>query len=299
MSSIGFLLGGVIGDVLGSQVEGWKKTDIDREYKGQVTNVKSDRYTDDTEMTLVLLRHLEKNSTIDSLKLIKEHAKEAKKYGYRGYSLRTRNLLIAALTSDPTPNESTTNGCLMRIGVMGLIDARIKGYPLLDCITRAIKYTHNTQEAIAVCYVHCKTISFIIREHPTKKTLIEKVLEYATRVSSYVYSKLRLMTLVLGMKTDESIESFISGNNDLFQIEAIDCLTTAYYYFFKNYDDPEKAIIEAASTGGDTDTVAKVTGELTGLVHGDKWIPDRWKNLEGWDELTSYGRKIDKQPHWK
>ena len=37
---------------------------------------------------------------------------------------------------------------------------------------------------------------------------------------------------------------------------------------------PKDALIMAANMGGDTDTVAKLVGDLVGATHGTEWIPE-------------------------
>ena len=38
---------------------------------------------------------------------------------------------------------------------------------------------------------------------------------------------------------------------------------------------------------GDTDTIAKITGELCGVLHGANWIPKEWLGFENQDEFVS------------
>ena len=40
----------------------------------------------------------------------------------------------------------------------------------------------------------------------------------------------------------------------------------------------EEAVAAAASSGGDTDTVAAIVGALSGAYHGASAIPERWLN---------------------
>jgi len=66
-----------------------------------------------------------------------------------------------------------------------------------------------------------------------------------------------------------------------FQIRAIDAVPCALWAFVKYYNDPEESIIRCVGLGGDTDTIASMTGALCGALHGTCWIPIRWfDNLE-------------------
>jgi ADP-ribosylglycohydrolase len=50
----------------------------------------------------------------------------------------------------------------------------------------------------------------------------------------------------------------------------------------------------AANLGGDTDTIAKLVGDLVGATYGTEWIPEEWQNPEGKDELTELAKILYK-----
>ncbi|MDO9098813.1 MAG: ADP-ribosylglycohydrolase family protein, partial [Candidatus Methanoperedens sp.] len=55
----------------------------------------------------------------------------------------------------------------------------------------------------------------------------------------------------------------------------------AFYCFSRHFNSSEKAIIEAVNAGGDTDSIACITGALCGAVHGIDSFPRKWiKGLE-------------------
>ena len=73
----------------------------------------------------------------------------------------------------------------------------------------------------------------------------------------------------------------------------IESLPVAVWMYLRFVDDPEQALITAASTGHDSDTIAAMTGALMGARHGTGWIPDRWLHeLEYRDELTSLADRL-------
>ncbi len=59
--------------------------------------------------------------------------------------------------------------------------------------------------------------------------------------------------------------------------------TSAFYCFSRYFDEPEKAIIEAVNAGGDTDSIACITGALCGARHGMDAFPERW--IRGLEKL--------------
>merc|ERR1711879_437759 len=76
----------------------------------------------------------------------------------------------------------------------------------------------------------------------------------------------------------------------VFQIRASDCVARVAFIVGKYYAEPERAVQEAVSLGGDTDTIACMVGACVGALHGTNWIPIRWfKNIEN---SPSHGRDV-------
>ena len=57
-------------------------------------------------------------------------------------------------------------------------------------------------------------------------------------------------------------------------IHAAESVPTALWCFLSCMDDPIGAILRAIHLGGDTDTIAAMTGALAGAYHGTKFFPD-------------------------
>jgi poly(ADP-ribose) glycohydrolase ARH3 len=56
-------------------------------------------------------------------------------------------------------------------------------------------------------------------------------------------------------------------------VEASDSVPTAIYCFLRNIGNFEEALLYAVSLGGDTDTIAAMTGAVSGAYHGYAAIP--------------------------
>jgi hypothetical protein len=93
-----------------------------------------------------------------------------------------------------------------------------------------------------------------------------------------------------------------------FQIKAVDALgyapsflnlignSCSLWAFVNNWNNPEQAVMDAVALGGDTDTLAAITGALCGALHGTHWIPKRWyNNIENGDRGRDYAVGIAKQ----
>ena len=168
----GTIIGGWCGDVLGSQTEGMNRKNIIKKYDDLVIDMPSIKnYTDDSEMTLVLLRHIIKNKKIDTIELHNEYAKEL--INNKGYSLTTKSIL-QQIKNNNYPSEkglSDHNGCIMRISPLGLVHFK-NDQDLINNIVLATYYTHGgNNSSLACCFLHCKLINKLVNS-PAPKMII-------------------------------------------------------------------------------------------------------------------------------
>ncbi len=287
------IISGCIGDVLGSQSEGMTRNRIITQFKPDVIDLPSDkRYTDDTEMTLILLRHISKNKKVIVNELHTEYSNIDFK---RGYSQSTRNILLNIKNGKyPTSmGMSPCDGSVMRIAPLALLD--IEDSVLLSEVQFAIYYTHGgNPDSHATAYIHCLLLKAMISNvyEGKSKDLFLYILKKA-ECHPPLWCKLNIVfRCIYSTEPVESITKELTCNKDTFQIYAIDAFCCAVYSFFKYYKDPTKAIIYAASMGGDTDTIAKITGDMCGATHGIDWIPEKWKGIEGEKELMQLACKF-------
>jgi ADP-ribosylglycohydrolase len=293
---VGTLLGGCIGDILGSTNEG-KTFDTIRSKNSLVTKFHNNRYTDDTELTLVLARYLTKyqiSSTSDHSMVQEVHSMYQKvvKNSKRGYSKKTRDLL-SNWNHCMLANSSETNGAIMRIAPMALIKHK-SDQELYDKIRYAVYCTHDNKDAIDTAFIHVKLLISIINQ---KQKTVESIYRYAKELAQRVknptiYAYLTMIHPDNKKRFEETqwnVNKSIFGY-DMFQIKAIDCFICALICFLYNFKDPKAALIMAANLGGDTDTIAKLVGDLVGATYGTEWIPEEWQNPEGKDELTELAK---------
>lgn len=287
---IGVLLGGCIGDILGSTNEG--KTFDSIRATEMVTKFHTNTYTDDTELTLVLARYLALNHD-DEIHLIAQKVHEMYRdivtTSNRSYSSNTR-CILTNWSRCMLAGSSDTNGSIMRIAPMALINCK-SDRKLYDKIKLVMLCTHGeSKNAVDASFIHVKILRGIINQRCTTPESIHKyAMELAQRVRNpTLYAYLQMIHHENKKRFEETnwnITKSIFGY-DLFQIKAIDCFICAFACFLYNFANPEKALIMAANLGGDTDTIAKVVGDLVGAMYGTKWIPEKWQDPEGRDELV-------------
>lgn len=284
---IGMIIAGCIGDVLGSQSEGMTRDRIITQFKPDVTELPhGKKYTDDSEMMIILLRHLVKNRKVVVNELHKEYANIDFR---RGYSQNTRDLLLS-IRNGKFPTEmgrSPCDGAVMRISPIALLD--IDENTLGTEVQMAIYYTHGgCADAHATAYIHCVLLRSLLAADDLIDNRKELFLNILSKAETHqpLWCKLNIVyRCIYSTEPVESITKELTGNKDTFQIYAIDAFCCSVYSFFRFYEDPKRAIIYAASMGGDTDTIAKMTGDMCGARYGLDWIPDNWKGVEDQEEL--------------
>jgi ADP-ribosylglycohydrolase len=299
---VGTLLGGCIGDILGSTNEG-KTYDSIRSH-GLVTTFHSNRYTDDTELTLVLARYLANHQTSNNHSMVQEvHSMYQKvvKNSVRGYSKKTRDLL-SNWNHCMLANAADTNGAVMRIAPMALVNYK-SDQDMYEKIKYAIYCTHgDNKDATDTAFIHVKLLISIIYQ---KRKTAESIYLYAKELAQRVENPLIFAYLTLihpdnkkrFEETQWNVNKSIFGY-DKFQIKAVDCFICALVCFLYNFKSPKDALIMAANLGGDTDTIAKLVGDLAGATYGTEWIPHEWQNPEGKQELTELAKTLYSRIHY-
>lgn len=296
---IGTLIGGIAAEVLGSQSEGMTPSQIKECFNGRVQTLPQGKlYTDDGEMTLVLARHLVKNGHV---KMDEVHAEYGAIMGNKGYSHNTRNILNMfkehpRISSWVPAGKSSCDGSVMRIAPIGLMEWDTPR--VLVEVRAAIYHTHgDSKESVFSAFLHSRLINAMVNNRfGDKYQLFAYAMGHAKKYPG-LWAKMNLVRYCLNSNI-ENITAELLGDENAFQIEAIDALCCAFYLFFKHYDDPREAVIQAASLGGDTDTIAKMVGDLCGACHGTSWIPREWHGFEGEEEFVDLAKQLySKQTH--
>lgn len=287
----GVLLGGCVGDVLGSQNEGLSYEQIIK--RGIKTDFpKGKRYTDDTEMTLVLMRHMiENKGNLVMGKLHREYS-DVIKSSARGYSEKTRNILTN-YHEFMTAGNADTNGAVMRISPLAFYRWK-SDEELRFAVKQAVYCTHgDSEDAVNTAFLYVTLLKFLINNLiSTKDELIEATLSVIKRVvkNSALYTAVNLIPLV-SFNENISVTESLFGH-EFFQITAVHCFVCALYCFYTNFHNPQAAVVMAANMGGDTDTIAKLTGELAGAYHGCDWISYGWEHPEGYDVIQDMVKRL-------
>ncbi|MCZ7356459.1 MAG: ADP-ribosylglycohydrolase family protein [Candidatus Methanoperedens sp.] len=299
---IGCMVGAAIGDALGKQNEGLSREDILK--KGCAADygrtpagcpgfkLRPGQYTDDTEQMIVLARSIIKCNGFDA----GDFAAGIAKWGVDALNDPERKSLVG-----PSSNAAVTRlnsgmgwkysgshvptcGSAMRVAPIGLFykdPDEIEKNAALSSIP-----THNSKGAIAGAVAVAIGVRGALLGMEFQK-IIKDVTERASKYDSGLGKKIKLSFT----KRNTGPEEVFSELGTSYSVyETVPC---AFYCFSRYFDDPGKAIMEAANAGGDTDSIACITGALCGALHGIASFPETWINgLENEDMIAHLAEMI-------
>lgn len=290
----GSLVGSVFADAIGSCYEGMPLRELRHKFRHKFAAFdyglvrETLNYTDDGEMTLAVAEHLAEFPTIVSRELMRRFVQTYQ--SWRGYGRGTR-VLVEAFRDDAEyefmaehlfPGGSLGNGAAMRAAPVGL---RFLGDS--DRIWEEAKQsawpTHRHELGIEGAQLIALATSFAASE---SKISPAKLSQFLLPYCSTVVFQHRLARLA-NVHSAEDVEQFGNG------IEAHESVVTALACFALTPDDYRHAIATAIWQGGDTDTIAAMTGALVGAHLGSACVGglpvDR---LEEGPEFLTYLRGI-------
>lgn len=290
----GSLIGLVFADAVGSRFEGIDPVQLRSQFNDKLSafeyasNRGGLRYTDDGQMALAIAEHLTENTTIVSEALMKRFVNVYEPW--RGYGRGARVLIEAFrdkaeyefMAEHLFPGGSLGNGAAMRSAPIGLRfmgdtsriweEAKSSAWP-----------THRHELGIEGAQLIAVAASLAASESSIDPTMLADRL---LPLCSTVVFENRL-TRLREVKSEVDIEQFGNG------IEAHESVVTALSCFALYPQDYQKAVATAIWQGGDTDTIAAMTGALVGAHVGPNFstkIPI--ERLEAGQEFIRYVREL-------
>ena len=316
---MGCLLGCAAGDILGANLEGWSREEIQRAY-GRVENFLGSEarplgvFTDDTEMTLALAVSLIERGGLDPKHCAATYARFFAAEPRRGYGPAVTKILeLLAAGGDYRktgrevyPEGSFANGGAMRIAPVGLAFRNTSDVVLRRAVESALLCTHVHPDAVDGAFVQAKAVSELARTADPAGLDVVRLLDGVQSSAERAVVREKLAIVIRARDQDwpdEKLLSSVCSPNEYgqqFQIHAAEAVACALWAFACSPYDPEECILRAICLGGDTDTVGSMAGALAGALHGTSWIPPRWfDQMEnergvGRDYLVSVARQLAK-----
>lgn len=289
---LGCLLGTAVGDAAGLRREGLTPQRAHRLYGTTVSPKLLARLgmcSDDTEHTVMVARALAlANRDADRFeRLLASQFKLWLLAAPAGVGLATLRTCLKLLVGfDPSRSGvfSAGNGPAMRsalIGVASQSDAQCE-----ELVCRSTRMTHTDPKADEGALVVARAAGLAARGIAIEPAAF--LLNEASRVSgSELRGRLTAAhrSLVDGLKPSEFAES--QGWSKGVSGYVNETVPAALYCWAASPDDFRQSVTNAVLLGGDTDSVAAITGAISGANLGNSAIPDEW--LSG---LTEWPRNV-------
>ena len=296
----GVLLGLACGDALGRPVEFNAPHRIQDEH-GRVTEMLADgthrkpagTITDDTDLALCIARSLSEEETFDPSAIAANFVEwyESDPFDIGGLTAATLRRLAAGGEWSQIGIEewkhlpegrNAGNGSLMRCAPYGIaFHSRLDDLITTSRVSSAI--THADPRCQWSCVVLNTTIAGLLEGQ-------DQPLRHALNVVNDAPNEVRDAAI--------AVEEVLNGDADPKSIELKNSgyvVTTvqAGLYHGLTAETAEKAIVDAVMMGGDTDTIAAVTGAVAGARFARRDLPSRWlEEIAETDELEKLARSL-------
>lgn len=321
----GMLIGGAIGDALGLAVESWSPEKI-REIHPEgisryVAPIGHKWYdpekmplgstSDDTQLTVATVRGLIAGKKVgavsfnEQMDAIASAHVEAMKESTVGWGKTTQESVRRLANGvhwsksgiSNIPHRGTGNGVVMKCSPLA---ACYDCYEIADeglvCFSAM---THYSQMSAIACIIHFDAIRYCLHEnsdfsseffqrftwiHPKR---LERVIHLEKNNDNLIsrFNSLFDLDRPIDLMTHKDLVE-VFGNGSCY---VYDSLPFSYFWFLRN-PDSFQSILDVINAGGDTDTNAKIVGELLGALHGFEFFDcpeNRWAidGLQGHEEL--------------
>ncbi len=298
----GCLLGVAVGDALGMPIEGYTAREIKTKF-GPVremlpapqdhfhSGLLAGQFTDDTEETLLLAESL-----IDASGFSPDRfAEKLTAWGTtwtlderlnRGVGFATRSAVESMIAGTPWQQSGQaipTCGAAMRAAPIGLLYHTnlniVKSYADLQSLS-----THTSAAARAGAVAVAVGVAMSLCGF-SKEMILRNAASQASRLDTEFAERLLWVGELLDLLPEDALG--LIRNSPL----AMESVPAAFYCFLKF--EPKEALIMAASSGGDTDSIASIAGSLFGAAFGPSWIPESWlAALEGKERIEDAARGL-------
>lgn len=253
------MFGAIIGDIAGSYYE----INNIKTKKFKFMNKNKSNFTDDTVMTLAVAKSiLECNNNYDYLKdiTINNMVRIGRNYSQCGFG---EGFFKWIISDNPEPYNSYGNGAAMRVSACGIVAKDIEEAKNLSRIVTEV--SHNHSEAIKAA----EAISVAI--------FMAKSGYHMDNIKSHIINNYYNINFTLGEIRD-TYEFNITCRGSVPQaLEA--------FFESKSFED---AIRNAISIGGDSDTIAAITGSIAATYYG---VPKKLKRKA----LSFFDKNLDSE----
>jgi len=282
--AVGAIVGSAVGDALGAPFEFGSAGDYSRRFPRPVLdgngemiggggfNWAAGEFTDDTQMALALAESLLEKRDFDADDMWTRFRAWA--YDANDIGINTRNVLshashvgAAEKGHHATGGRSASNGCVMRIAPVGVLGVTLGQQATVEIAAKQAALTHFDPAAAAGAAIVAEIIRRVIITgvfHGVAEKVVVDLSHHAT-LGAAVQKYAPLVSIDFDPHTHVG-----PGNGSVWTTvaQAVWAVRTTSSF--------EDAMVAVINLGGDTDTVAAVTGAIAGALYGMQRIPVRW-----------------------
>lgn len=292
---LGYLLGTAVGDALGLPYEGLSRRRVAA--LGKIRHrflMGRGMFSDDTEHTLMLAAALIENRD-DASAFQRALGRKLRWWLLglpAGVGLSTARAILRLWLGFPATRSgvrSTGNGAAMRSAILGVIwrdlDLKRRVYTLAAC-----RVTHTEARAEESAILVAEAAAMAARVTPTDEVLTRLELLVVSEEMKSRFAILKT-ALVAAMPVAEFAHEIGCGHG--VSGFAPSTVAVALYAWLRHRGQFETAILAVIECGGDTDTVAAITGGICGAEVGEEGIPCEWINgICDWPRSVQYIRHV-------
>lgn len=297
--ALGALTGLALGDALGMPTQSMSKDDIRSAY-GQITGLRdaiadqpiapamaAGHVTDDTEQALLLADQLiNGDGHVDPLSLAADLLRWEDSMRARGShdllgpstKLALEQLRNGAKLGS-TGTTGTTNGAAMRVTPVGIAHDITDADTFTQVVRESCMVTHNTTQGFQSAALVAAAVSYGVNGADTR-TAVDSALQavehmpstgsWSPRASVLARTRFALQHALEG--SEEHFEAFLRDDVGT-SVEANESIPAALALVRRHADEPFQALLQAAALGGDTDTIAAISGAILGATNGPGAFP--------------------------
>jgi poly(ADP-ribose) glycohydrolase ARH3 len=273
----GVLLGTFVGDALGRPFEGIHPARVARALPFIDSDHETMRYTDDTQMAISVFEEMLAHGAIDKESLRDRF--RARFDPMRGYGAGMYQLVEqwdGGVGVDQAAREqfggegSFGNGAAMRVAPVALFSTRNEQAVMLENARYSAEVTHTHPLGIQGAQLQAYAVLQALNDVPEDEWLPGA---RCAGLAAEFLDKLTVVQECLREGASAATAAERIGNG----IAAIQAVPAALFGYLSAPHDFSLAVRSALSLGGDTDTIAAMTGAIAGARHGGKAIPSCWR----------------------
>jgi poly(ADP-ribose) glycohydrolase ARH3 len=291
---LGALIGTAVGDAVGAGFE-WRTAAEADAIEWAADRRELLAYTDDTHMMIGMAESLVQKEGFDGEHMAHVFIRNYELEPWRGYGPGPPNVFRMIRDGEAWDKAaeklyhggSYGNGSAMRIAPLAVFYHNDLAM-LREVAYRSSRITHSHELGKGGAALQAYAVALAVGMMPDKafesKEFLQKLGEL---IDHEVYKQKLANTGMLLGEADKAKVVAELGNG----VEAFNSVPTAIYSFLSHPHSFKEAILFAASLGGDTDTIAAMTGAIAGAYLGADTVPNKWRlkleNREYIEELAA------------